>query len=312
VDTPSLTDAADNGPLWLLAGPTASGKTEAALALARDHDVVIINADSMQVYRDLSIITARPDTKQMRAAPHALFGSVDAAVRYSTGAWLSDALRQIREAWGASQVPLLVGGTGLYFQSLTRGLAPIPAVSHAAVEEARSLLESKGIEALLARAEALDPDAAGALQGSDTQRALRIVAVATGTGTPLSQWQRQTQPPLPRARMCTAILAPDRSELYARINRRCETMLCDEGVGEVQALLARQLPADLPAMRAIGVSEIRGMLQGIATNEEALDAMAQATRNYAKRQLTFLRNQFAGWPRLAPGDEIRDRFGLTR
>lgn len=199
-----------------------------------------------------------------------------------------------------------MGGTGLYFQALTRGLAPIPPVRPEHMDEAKLMLAEGGMALLLAQARAVDPQAASALQGDDTQRALRIVTVARSTGRSLSDWQKNTTPPLPEARFVSVALMPDREALYARINTRAEAMLSEAGIAEVMALTARGLAADLPVMRAIGVREIAAWQAGDQTREEALAAIQQATRRYAKRQMTFLRNQFTDWPRAADNADVMD------
>lgn len=281
----------------LLAGPTASGKTAAALELAQSYGATIINADSMQVYRDLTIITARPSAQEMARAPHLLFGHVDGAHAYSTGTWLQDALAAIEACRAKGSLPLLVGGTGLYFRALVRGLAHVPPVDPAHVEDAKALIAEGGLALLMAQARQVDPEAAARLQGDDSQRAIRIVSVARSTGRRLSDWQRDTRPPLPQARFVSCVLEPERAVLYQRINARAEAMLSDEGVSEVEALLHRGLSPDLPVMRALGVPEIRAMLEGSAAREGALHQLQQNTRRYAKRQLTFLRNQLDDWTR---------------
>ncbi len=282
----------------LLAGPTASGKSRLAMAIAVERDGVVINADSMQVYAELRVLTARPSADDEARVPHRLYGHVPASERYSVGRWLGEAAAAIGEARAAGRLPVVVGGTGLYFKALSEGLAAIPPV--AAAVRARVRAEAAGIEtaALHARLAAVDPEDAAALRPSDRARVLRALDVFTATGQSLAAWQRAgAEPAVAPATARRIVLAPEREALNRRIAARAEA-IAPAALGEVRALLELGLADDLPAMKAIGVRELAAHLKGEVSLDEAVAAIAAETRRYAKRQLTWLRNQMGDWPRL--------------
>ncbi|MHA7777508.1 tRNA (adenosine(37)-N6)-dimethylallyltransferase MiaA [Roseibium sp. M-1] len=289
----------------LIAGPTASGKSALALRLAKERNGVIVNADSMQLYEDLRLVSARPSAEEEAAAPHRLYGVLPSSTAFSTGAWLRLAKSELVAAWGEGRLPILVGGTGLYFKGLTEGFAEMPEIPDGIRAHARTLADKEGIDGLKrALVAAGDEEAAKAL--SDPQRLARALEVMEATGKPLSHWQKVHQaPPLMASDLCHRIvLAPPRPWLHDRIARRAELMLSDEGVAEVRALLAKELSDKFPAMRAIGVPEIAAYLAGEATFAETVHRLTVATRQYAKRQETWFRNQMIAWQRVDPSDEI--------
>jgi len=293
----------------LIAGPTASGKTGLAVALARRTGGEVINADSMQVYRDLSVLSARPGPDERAGVPHRLFGHVDGAEDYSVGRWLAEARPAIAAARERGAAPIVVGGTGLYFRALTEGLAETPDPGEDARREARRILETEGLEALAERAAALDPDAARRAGRGDPQRLARIVEVALGTGKPLSRYQAETRPALPREAWRAAVLAPEREALNRRIAERARAMMTAGAADEARALLARGLPGDRPVMRALGVATLRRRLAGEIDDDGAVEALTVETRQYAKRQRTWFRNQAPDWPRVDPlSDDAADRL----
>ena len=285
---------ADRSPV-LIAGPTASGKTALAIALARALDGEIINADSMQLYDGLSVITARPSKAELAAAPHHLFGEIDPSRRYSVGDWLGDAQRLIDEIAARGRTPILAGGTGLYFTALTIGLADIPEIGEAARAHAEKL-EAEGVDQLRAEAERLDPDAAAQIMGGDRQRLRRVVEVFEETGRPLSQWREATRPALDRWR--GLVIEPERDALYARIEARFDAMMAGGALEEAGGFAARGLDPDLPAMKALGLPPLLAHLRGEAGLEEAIETAKRDSRRYAKRQLTWMRNQFPVWGRV--------------
>ena len=277
-------------PVALIAGPTASGKSDLAveLALALGRPAVVINADSAQVYRDLRVLSARPSEEEMRGVPHRLFGEWDGAEPCSAAEWAARAKREIEDAHLAEQVPILVGGTGLYIRTLLDGIAPVPEIDPAIRAEVRSLPVQDAFEALQAE----DPRRAATLAPADTTRIARALEVVRSTGKPLAHWQEQRIGGIGEAvDLHPLILLPPRAWLYARCDLRFERMMECGAVEEVEALLARQLPPALPVMRAIGVPEVAGMLRGEWSREEAIGRGQLATRQYSKRQYTWFRRQ---------------------
>lgn len=290
----------DTTPI-LIAGATASGKSALALALAKKHDGVIINADSMQVYGILRQLTARPDEGEESQAPHRLYGHVAPGAPYSVGVWQSEALAEIAAAQENKQVPIVIGGTGLYFAALTEGLSAIPDIPDAVRADWRAKLESDGLGALYEELRGRDAVVAARLAAGDTQRILRALEVHDATGTKLSDWQKiKPQAPLETARKI--LLMPTREWLYARCDARFEQMMEGAALAEVRALLAENLPSDTPAMKALGVPEISAMLNGEISRAEAVTAAQQATRRYAKRQMTWFRNRMSDWNRFSEKD----------
>jgi tRNA dimethylallyltransferase len=281
----------------LIAGPTASGKSALALALAGTIGGTIINADSMQVYRDLALITARPTPEEEARVPHRLYGHVDAAVNYSTGQWLRDVAAVLDEVKAQGRVPIFVGGTGLYFKALTTGLAAVPAVPAEVRERVRARLQSDGIAALYGELLQRDPAGAHRLMPNDRSRIARALEVLEATGRPLSDWHRDGLPPLiDAAKAAKVFLTVEREALVARIEARFAAMLKAGAVEEVRALAARNLDPLLPAMKAHGVPWIIRHLGGELSLEEAAAGAIMDTRRYAKRQHTWFRNQMKDWP----------------
>jgi tRNA dimethylallyltransferase len=276
----------------LIAGPTASGKSALALAVAQKTGGVVINADSMQVYRDLRIITARPTPQEEAQVPHRLYGHVDAAVNFSAGSWVADAATVLAEARAQKKLPIFVGGSGLYFKALTRGLSAVPPIPLAIREGVRARLERDGIEALHAELGKRDPASAGRLKPRDRTRIARALEVVEATGRSLIDWHRDGLPPLlPPGTFNALFLAPDRDALYARIDARFDAMLNAGALEEVAALAARRLDPLLPAMKAHGVPALIRHLAGEITLEEAATIGRADTRHYAKRQFTWFRHQ---------------------
>ncbi len=276
----------------LIAGPTASGKSALALAVAEATGGVIINTDSMQVYRDLRIITARPTPEEEVRVPHRLYGYCDAAVNCSAGSWVVDAERVLAEARAQNRLPIFTGGTGLYFKALTQGLSAVPPVPAAVRDDVRARLVRDGVEALHAELARRDPEAGQRLKPRDQVRIARALEVIEATGRSLKDWHSEGQPPLlPEGGNVALFLAPDRKELYARIDRRFATMLQAGALDEVAALAARRLDPLLPAMKAHGVPALIRHLAGDITLEVATEIGQADTRHYAKRQFTWFRHQ---------------------
>ncbi|MBB6223511.1 tRNA dimethylallyltransferase [Rhizobium leguminosarum] len=284
----------------LITGPTASGKSALALELARRHAGVVINADSMQVYDTLRVLTARPSEEEMQDVPHHLYGHVPAGAAYSTGAWLRDVSALLPALRAAGRLPVFVGGTGLYFKALTGGLSDMPDIPEALREELRGRLLEEGPDRLHAELAEVDPAMAAGLNRQDGQRIVRALEVVKATGRSIADFQGQSGPVVIDAAQARKIVVlPERAVLHARINGRFEKMLREGAEDEVRALLALGLPAEAPVMKAIGVSQIAAMLNGEMTRDEVLEKGAAATRQYAKRQMTWFRNQMdESWERL--------------
>jgi tRNA dimethylallyltransferase len=285
-------DSRDNSKAVLIAGPTASGKSALALELAQTHDAVIINTDSMQVYRDLCIITARPTPEQEARVPHRLYGHVDAAVNFSAGHWVADAAKILAEARAQHRLAIFVGGSGLYFKALTRGLSAVPPIAAEIREGVRARLARDGVEALHAELAQRDPASAERLKPRDRTRIARALEVVLATGRSLTDWHREGLPPLlPQGQFRALFLEPDRDELYARIDARFAAMLKAGALEEVAALAARKLDPLLPAMKAHGVPALIRHLRGEIALDEAATIGRADTRHYAKRQFTWFRHQ---------------------
>jgi tRNA dimethylallyltransferase len=276
----------------LIAGPTASGKSALALELAQKVSGVVINADSMQVYRDLRIITARPTPQEEARVPHRLYGHVDASVNFSAGAWVADAAGILAEACGQNRLAVFVGGTGLYFKALTRGLSAVPPIATEIRENVRARLERDGVEALHAELARRDPASAERLKPRDRTRIARALEVVEATGRSLTDWHREGLPPLlPQGQFRALFLEPERDQLYARIDARFDAMLKAGALEEVAQLAERKLDPLLPAMKAHGVPALIRHLQGEITLEQAAATGRADTRHYAKRQFTWFRHQ---------------------
>lgn len=281
----------------LIAGPTASGKSALALELAEQFGGVIVNADSMQVYRDLRIITARPTPEEEVRTTHRLYGFVDAAENYSVGRWCRDVEEALKEARSQGRMPILVGGTGLYFKALTTGLAAVPPIPADIRAEVRSRLQREGSPALHVELARLDPATAKRVTINDRSRISRALEVVLATGRPLSDWHIEGLPPLiDSKRVAKVFISCERKELVHRIERRFAAMLKSGALEEVRRLAARGLDPSLPAMKAHGVPWLIRHLDGEISLEEAVAGAVMDTRRYAKRQLTWFRNQMKDWP----------------
>ena len=275
-------------PLALIAGPTASGKSALALALAERTGGTIVNADASQVYRDLRVLTARPDEADEARAPHRLFGHVDAAVAHDVATWAAEARAAIADIHADGGLPILVGGSGLYLRVLIDGVAPVPSIDPAIRAAVRALPVAAAHAALAHE----DADAAARLRASDTTRVARALEVVRSTGRPLAEWQTERAGGIGNAiDLAAAILLPDPQRLAARIDARFAAMVDEGGAAETDALLARGLDPALPAMRAIGVRELADWRRGAVDRTEAIACGRAATRRYAKRQRTWLRHQ---------------------
>jgi tRNA dimethylallyltransferase len=289
----------------LIAGPTASGKSALALRLAETVGGTIINADSMQVYRDLRLITARPTPAEEARATHLLYGHVDAAENYSVGRWCVDAAAAIAETTRSGRTAILVGGTGLYFKALTQGLAAVPPIPAAIRSAVRGRLK-EGIEPLYAELLRHDPAAADRLMPGDRSRITRALEVVLATGRPLADWHRDGMPPSVDAAGAVKIfLAVERAELYRRIDARFDAMLAAGALDEVKQLAARNLDPSLPAMKAHGVPWLIRHLNGDIALAEAAEGGKRDTRRYTKRQATWFRHQLPDWEWRTPEDAER-------
>ncbi|NLH81962.1 MAG: tRNA (adenosine(37)-N6)-dimethylallyltransferase MiaA, partial [Phyllobacteriaceae bacterium] len=280
----------DAGPprAVLIAGPTASGKSAVAIELARALDGVVINADSMQIYAGLRILTARPSAEEEATAPHRLYGHVDPARAFSVADWLADVAPVLGEVEAAGRVPIFVGGTGLYFEALTKGLAPVPEVADEVRGFWRARAAEVGAEGLHRELLARDPVMAARLRSTDTQRLTRALEVIEATGRSLAAWQAMPHSPalVPPETAARIVLEPERAVLHERIARRFEAMVAEGAVEEAAAFAARGLAAAMPASRAIGVAALADVAAGRRSLEEAIERGIVETRQYAKRQST--------------------------
>lgn len=286
--------------IWLIAGPTASGKSAYALDLAERTGGEIINADSMQIYAGLRVLTAGPSPEECARAPHHLFQVVDPAVGWSVGRWLEAATQALTEIEARGKPAIVVGGTGLYFRALTHGLADVPPVPETQREISSLLYAARGEAEFREILKPLDPQAEGRIETGDRQRLVRAHAVAIATGKSLTAWQTDTKPALAPGSWKGIVLDPPRAELYARCDARLAIMVEQGALDEVRAVEARGLDPALPALKAVGYREFAAHLRGETTLDQALDAARQETRRYAKRQLTWFRNQTPDWERIAP------------
>jgi tRNA dimethylallyltransferase len=286
----------------LIAGPTASGKSALALKIARERDGVIINADSMQVYKELRILSARPSDAEEGQAPHRLYGHVSGTEDYSVGRWLADAKLEMQACWAIGKLPIIVGGTGLYFLALQGGLAEVPPIPADVRETWRSFTGDLHIEL-----QKRDPTAAAKLNPSDKQRLIRALEVVVATGKPLAVWQEESRAEafLNDIKVERLFVDVPREELYSRAESRFDMMMERGALAEVEAL--PNLPAEKPMLKAIGVPELLAHLHGELSRDEAISLAKTATRHYIKRQFTWWRGQMVGWTALTPQEIVLDR-----
>jgi tRNA dimethylallyltransferase len=285
-------DPSSVSQIILIAGPTASGKSALALALAAKLGGVIINADSMQVYRDLRIITARPSADEEKRAPHRLYGHVDAAENYSVGRWFGEATQALKDAHSHGQPAIVAGGTGLYFSTLTRGIAAVPPIPAEIRREVRDRLAAEGVAALHAELTRRDPATAARLKPGDRARITRALEVVLATGRSLTEWHADNTPArVDLADAAKVFLMPKRDELGMQIDARFDAMMTAGALAEVRALAARNLDPNLPAMKAHGVPWLIRHLKGEIPIAEAIEQSKRDTRRYTKRQATWFRNQ---------------------
>ncbi len=304
----------------LIAGPTASGKSALALGLAERLGGEIVNADSMQVYSEMRVLTARPSEAEEARVPHHLYGITDAAAPLSAGRWAVLAAAAMRDIAARGKLPIVVGGTGLYFRALVEGLAPVPQIPAHIRAEVRAEVAEAGPHAHALLAEA-DPALAAGIRPSDKQRIARGIEVLRATGRPLSAWQQDPSVPLVTGRFARIVLAPEREWLRERIGRRFNLMLAEGALAEASAMAALDLDPALPAMKALGLRPLIAHLAGALSLEEAAEAGKKETRAYAKRQETWLRTQMIAWNAFSAQDSERlhdeifafiDDLGLTR
>ena len=311
-----------HGTVFVLAGPTASGKSDLALCLAREINGTVINADSVQLYRDIPLLTARPSQADCNKAPHRLYGYLDGTETLSAGSWRNAALLEIEACLARGRVPIVTGGTGFYLRALVSGLSPIPDIAPQIRALATSELRQYGLAGLYQKLAAVDPVTAGQIDRNNPARLLRAWEVWRATGKPLACWQqRPPEPPPAHLRFIQILLQPERAALYASCNGRFAKMIQYGVLDQVQKLMAKALPEDSPIHNALGYRCLRAHLNGQKTRQNAIDHAARDTRRYAKRQSTWFRNQFKPdlilntqfskslWPRIS--NDIR-QFVLTR
>ena len=276
----------------VIQGPTASGKTGLSVAIAKEFGGAIINADSLQIYDGLAILTARPTVKEMADVPHHLFGTLDPREQCSVGSWLESAVKAIEVVRAQGLIPVIAGGTGMYVRALQHGLAPVPEIPDRIRTEARARFDRLGGEVFRKELSELDPEAADRLPAGDTLRLLRAYEVVRATGKTLKHWQAEQVPrPAIQGRFATIALVPPRAVVYAAIERRFDDMMAKGALQEVEALLERDLDPELTAMKAVGVRELAAHIKGDISLQDAVESAKRSTRNYAKRQLTWLRTQ---------------------
>ncbi|WP_340109575.1 tRNA (adenosine(37)-N6)-dimethylallyltransferase MiaA [Pikeienuella sp. HZG-20] len=282
----------------LISGPTGAGKSAYALEAARRGGVVV-NADASQVYDGWRILTARPSAAEESAAPHRLYGHVSASARYSVGGWLRDLEAVLAEARAEGLRPIIIGGTGLYFTAATAGLAPIPPTPPSVRDALSARLAEEGLPALAAELAARDPETAATTDLKNPKRVARALEVIDATGRGLASWRAETGAPL-LGEAEKVLILPDRAALYERLDRRFGAMLEQGALAEARAMLARGLDPELPAMKAVGAPELFAHLQGRLSLDEAATEARRATRNYAKRQMTWMRNRMKDWRVIQP------------
>jgi tRNA dimethylallyltransferase len=296
-----MADFAPRTPVCLIAGPTASGKSALALEIAEAVGGEIIGADSMQLYTDLRVLSARPTPKDEARVAHHLVGIADAGEAWSVGRWLAAALEALADIEARRRTAIVVGGTGLYFRALTRGLASIPPVPIEVRGSVQADYDSGGEAAFRERLARVDAAAESRVAPGDRQRLTRALEVLEATGRPLSAWQRMTTAPLAQDAWRGVVLTLPRAELYRRIDTRFEAMIAAGALGEVAALAARRLDPGLPAMKALGVGSLSRHLAGELSLDEAVVQAKSESRRYAKRQIAWFNHQAPDWPRTEAG-----------
>ena len=294
----------------LIAGPTASGKSALALHLAQALGGAIINTDSMQVYEGLHVLSAAPSDDEQAAAPHYLYGVLDPSIRCSAGRWARMAVEVLSEVAEKGVRPIFVGGTGLYFKALMEGLSAIPEIPEEVRAQAEARKAQAGVAGLFADVAARDPKTAGRLRPTDAQRIQRAWEVLKATGRGLAEWQSRHGEPVIKGSAARLVLAPPRAWLYERCDQRFDQMLAQGALAEVAALMERRLDPTLPALKALGVRELAAHLAGELSLEEASEKAKMLTRRYAKRQMTWMRNQMGDWARLDPSQETMNEAAL--
>ena len=282
-------------PIICIAGPTASGKSAWAIQISKSLGGEIINADAIQVYSELSIISARPSKSEMQSIPHHLFGHIDSNFRYSAGNWISEVESLIIDIQARGKTPILTGGTGLYFKSLIDGIAKIPSIPSDIILETNKFLEQNGIEGLRNLAEKLDSKAASRVLGKDAHRLMRIINVYKATNKPISFWQENTKPVVPRIFCHCAVLLPERQKLYDAINNRFDLMMEKGLLNEAERIFSKNIDPGLPIMKAIGLREFFPYFRGDISLDEAVDLAKRNSRRFAKRQFTWFRGQLKNW-----------------
>ena len=282
-------------PIICIAGPTASGKSAWAIQIAKSFGGEIINTDALQVYSELNIISARPSRSEMLNVPHHLFGHVDSNFRYSVGNWISEVESLIVDTLARGKSPILTGGTGLYFKSLIEGIAKIPSIPSDVILETNKFQEQNGVEGLRNLAEKLDPKAASRVLGKDPHRLMRIINVYKVTNKPISFWQENTKPVVPRIFCHCAVLLPERQKLYDAINNRFDLMMKKGLLNEAERIFTKNIDPSLPIMKAIGLREFFPYFSGDISLDEAVDLAKRNSRRFAKRQFTWFRGQLKNW-----------------
>jgi len=281
-------------PVLIVAGPTASGKSALALDLADAFEGLVINADSMQVYKELRVLSARPDEGETARAPHRLYGVLSGREACSAGKWRDMAMAEIAECHANSKLPIITGGTGMYLNALTEGIAPIPDIPAGIRAQVTAELEKDGHQAFFDAFAKRDPDTAATLDPSNTQRLIRAAEVLAGTGRGVAAWHREPMVTPPDGMVFKKLCyMPPRDILYDRCNRRFDLMIEQGAIEEVRGLLAENLPETAPVMKAVGVREIAAYLAGEIDLETAKEKSQRETRRYAKRQLTWFRHQMS-------------------
>ncbi len=279
-------------PVLIIGGPTASGKSQLALEYAKANNGIIINADSMQVYKELPTLTAQPSDSDMALVPHKLYGVLAGDDTCSVARWQRMALQELTKAWQQDKLPIVVGGTGLYLQSLLTGISDIPDIDPAIRRQAKTLHQELGSEAFHSRLQAMDPATAVKLHPGDTQRMIRAYEVIQSTGKSIADWQKQKNTSAIAKLDCTVkLIMPPKEELHRKANERLAKMINNGALKEVQNLLNKNYAPNLPVMKALGVTELSAHLQGKITLPEAIELIQIATRQYIKRQITWFKNQ---------------------